>query len=103
MPLYLMRHGEAAEGDDDAARPLTLAGLAAVRDVARQAASRGVQLDRVFHSGLLRAEQTAQLLAEELKLPSAIEPHDGLLPDDDPEPTARWLFEEVAARSLESL
>jgi phosphohistidine phosphatase len=97
MPLYLMRHGEAAQGNDDALRPLTVSGCAAVQDVAQQAADQNAQMDRIFHSGLVRAEQTAQLLAEPLGFQGEISRRAGLQPEDDPEPIARWLFDETMA------
>ena len=58
-----MRHGEAEAGHPDAARRLTAEGAAAVGRVAARAAAAGVRLDRVYHSGLMRARQTAELLA----------------------------------------
>src|SRR5687767_10823392 len=66
VELYLMRHGEAEAGASDAARRLTAEGAAAVERVAARAAAAGVRLDRVYHSGLVRAEQTALILARHL-------------------------------------
>src|SRR5262245_6769247 len=66
MELYLMRHGEAAAGEQDPRRPLTAAGRAAADRVATRAAAAGVRLDRVWHSDAVRARETAALLAERL-------------------------------------
>jgi phosphohistidine phosphatase len=81
MDVYLMQHGEAAAEADDPARPLTEGGRAAVTRVAAKAQTAGVQIDRLLHSGKLRAEQTAQIL----------EARDGLAPDGATNPIARWL------------
>jgi phosphohistidine phosphatase len=64
MLLYLVRHGKAEPGGDDAARKLTDQGRKAVRRVARHLAGAEVHVDRIEHSGLARAEETAQILAD---------------------------------------
>jgi phosphohistidine phosphatase len=68
--LYLVRHGVAAdrgpEYPDDSVRPLTTEGMARLR---RQAAGLdviGVKLDVILTSPLVRARQTADLLAARL-------------------------------------
>lgn len=67
MRIYLVRHAIAEERGaawpDDAARPLTARGVARFREVAARLADRGVHVDRVWASPLLRARQTAALLA----------------------------------------
>lgn len=59
MKLYLIRHAEAAPGEDDAARPLTDAGRAAARSLGEVLRDKGVRLDAVVSSPLVRAVQTA--------------------------------------------
>jgi len=66
VDVYLMQHGEAVPADIDPARPLTEAGRRSVGAVAAHAAACGVHIDRIVHSGKLRAEQTAAILAEAL-------------------------------------
>jgi phosphohistidine phosphatase len=64
MLLYLVRHGKAEQGaGDDASRRLTDGGRKAVQRVAKALAEAGVRVDRVEHSGLVRARQTAEILA----------------------------------------
>jgi phosphohistidine phosphatase len=60
MWLYLVHHGEAVVADLDARRPLSPAGVQAVEQLAEQAASRGVKPAVIWHSGKLRARQTAE-------------------------------------------
>ena len=63
MAVYLMQHGEATTQAENAARPLTETGRAVVERVAARAKAADVRIDRCVHSGKLRAEQTAELLA----------------------------------------
>src|SRR4051794_32471819 len=93
-----MQHGEAASEQEDPQRPLTASGRASVQNVARRARDAGVRLARCFHSGKLRAEQSAELLADALGVARGA-PRAGLAPNDPPKPIAEWLrdFEAPAA------
>jgi phosphohistidine phosphatase len=65
--LYLIRHGVAEErGDawpDDTKRPLTDEGMSRMRKATRGLAELGVSLDVILTSPLVRARQTAEILA----------------------------------------
>jgi phosphohistidine phosphatase len=65
--LYLVRHGVAEQrGDawpDDSKRPLTAQGTMRFRKAARRLAGFGVSIDVVLTSPLVRARQTADILA----------------------------------------
>ena len=58
--IHLVHHGEAVPPNIDAQRPLTDAGRAAVEQLAREAAGRGVAPVEIWHSGKLRARQTGE-------------------------------------------
>jgi phosphohistidine phosphatase len=58
--LYLVHHGDAVGPEVDPQRPLSAAGRAAVDQAAAKAAARGAHPDVVWHSGKLRAKQTAE-------------------------------------------
>jgi phosphohistidine phosphatase len=60
MILYLVHHGDAVGPDVDASRPLSAIGQRHVEALAADAASRGVRPGIVWHSGKLRARQTAE-------------------------------------------
>jgi phosphohistidine phosphatase len=60
MWLYLVHHGEAVASEVDARRPLSDIGRHAVEQLAEKAASRGVRPVVIWHSGKLRARQTAE-------------------------------------------
>ena len=67
MRILLVRHGEAVPYDAtpvDELRWLTSAGRSEVRTVALALASRGVRFTRVYTSPLVRAVQTAEILAQ---------------------------------------
>ncbi|HEY7317322.1 MAG TPA: phosphohistidine phosphatase SixA [Candidatus Binatia bacterium] len=84
MNIYLVRHGEAVSERMDPERPLTPSGREEVEQVARKAAARGVQVSAIFHSGILRAKQTAEIFAAHLQFNSGVQKLSGLLPQDDP-------------------
>jgi phosphohistidine phosphatase len=63
MKLYLVQHGEAVPKTEDPERPLSMQGRRDVSAVAGLLQSAGVRVERVWHSGKTRAEQTARLLA----------------------------------------
>ena len=69
MKLYLVRHAEAIERSGtmpDGVRYLTPKGRLVFRKVARRVRREGVTPDVVFSSPLVRAVQTAEILAERL-------------------------------------
>jgi phosphohistidine phosphatase len=89
--LYLVRHGKAEEGPVDAERRLTDKGEKAIQQVAERLAAAGVRLDRVEHSGLARARETAELLQDHLG--GELAAVRDLGPMDDVEPVADRLDE----------
>jgi len=82
--IYLVRHGEAVSERLDPQRPLTSSGREEVERLARMGATKNVQVTAIFHSGILRAKQTAEVLAEPLRCTSGVQPLSGLRPQDDP-------------------
>ena len=84
MKMYLVQHGAAAAKDVDPERPLTAAGRDDVQRVATAMKRAGVSVEKVIHSGKLRAQQTAEILADELA--PGIDPgtSDRIDPLDDP-------------------
>ena len=55
MKLYLVQHGEACAKDVDPERPLTDQGNADTDRLAAFLKQAGIQVERVIHSGKLRA------------------------------------------------
>jgi phosphohistidine phosphatase len=82
--IYLVRHGEAVSEKLDPKRPLTSSGREEVQRIGRLAAAKNVKVSAIFHSGILRAKQTAKILAEHLQFNSDVQQLSGLSPQDDP-------------------
>jgi phosphohistidine phosphatase len=96
-PLYLVRHGEAAAYPDSRGeRPLTAAGADAVRRLAAWCAQNGVAPHAIRHSGLLRARETAEILAAALAPSGGVAQRRGISPDDDAASMAAELRAEIA-------
>ena len=64
MKLYFLRHADALEGRDDAARPLSLLGKKEAREVGRFLNRAGIEFDAAYSSPLVRARQTAEIVLE---------------------------------------
>jgi phosphohistidine phosphatase len=88
MELVLVRHGEARSAIEDPKRALTERGVETVRRMAARAAQAGVKVAQIRHSGKRRAEQTAALMAEQLKPARGMIAIEGLDPEDDVHPLA---------------
>jgi phosphohistidine phosphatase len=77
MRLYFLRHGNAASrqewSGDDALRPLTEKGMRTLDGVAAFLADQRLGIDLVVTSPLVRASQTAQLVAKRLGLADRLE------------------------------
>lgn len=100
MRVFLVRHGEAADAIVDADRPLTAAGRTQAERLAIWCAANDALPDEIRHSGLLRAAQTAEILAARLSPPGGVRVARGLAPDDDPRPWAGELPHETASPML---
>jgi len=96
LDIYLIQHSESLPEKEDPARPLSEPGKATMEKVGALAARIKIKPDVIFHSGKLRAKQTAEILARSLDLLDKVRERQGLGPSDDVEPVARWLREESA-------
>jgi len=85
LRLYLVQHAEAKRGEEDPARPLTERGREEAVKVAHHAARIGLRIEKIYHSGKLRALQTAEIMADHLRPSKGVEMAEGLDPLADPE------------------
>lgn len=92
MNLYLVRHGEASQ---QAERPLTEKGRAEIERVSQWARSAGVRPHEIWHSGKLRAQQTAEILARHVEPPGRIVAKEGLSPNDPVPPVIELLTDDL--------
>ena len=85
--LYVVQHGEAVAKADDPERPLTEAGASdAVNTATFLTRAADAPIDAVWHSGKLRAEQTAGILAGHLTPTRSADAMDGIGANDAPGP-----------------
>ena len=89
--LFLLHHAEAVDALIDSQRPLSEAGRAHAEDLARRAKARGVKPDVIWHSGKLRARQTAEPLWRLCNPLAEFSAARGLQPDDP----AEWIKDVV--------
>ena len=85
MRVFLVRHGEAEWAPDDFLRELTPEGRADVVRLADRAAAAGVRPEEIRHSPLVRAVQTAEILAARLRPGHGLLEVSGAGPGGDPE------------------
>jgi phosphohistidine phosphatase len=86
MNLYLMRHAIAVAGDEpgvetDGERPLSARGIKRMRKAARGLKRLEVTFDALLTSPLLRARQTADIVAQAIGLNDQVEEISGLAPE----------------------
>ncbi|MDX1965792.1 MAG: phosphohistidine phosphatase SixA [Planctomycetaceae bacterium] len=96
LEVWIMRHGEAADPDQaasDAERPLTELGRRQVGGLARWLMARTAPPERILHSALKRARQTANLFADELQALDLLQESAVMAPGM----TAQRLLQELAA------
>ena len=87
MQLFLVHHGDAVGAEVDPRRPLSPKGRTDVERVAAEAAARGARPQVVWHSGKLRARQTAEAFWRACNALAEFSATKDLQPDDPP----RWV------------
>lgn len=87
MRVYFLRHGKAASqltwSKDDSLRPLTEEGIAGMRLEAATLQALGVNPDVIVTSPLVRARQTAEIVAERLGMSDDLVEDERLAPGFD--------------------
>ncbi len=84
MRLYLVHHGEALDPATDPQRPLSTGGWAHGQRMAAEATRLGMKPDVLWHSGKLRAKQTAQIFWQTCNPLAGVKAVRGLQPGDPP-------------------
>jgi phosphohistidine phosphatase len=91
MHVYLVQHGKAKSAEEDPNRGLSDEGRNEVMRVAEFLGDLRITVELIQHSGRLRAEETAHLLAESIRCSSGPFHVQGLDPNDDPSMMANFL------------
>ena len=86
--IYLMRHGESSKDSGSIESTLTDKGIEQVSQMGEKLKENGIKVERVYHSGLMRAEETASIVRE-IAFPHISEfdlaTEKGIAPQADPE------------------
>jgi phosphohistidine phosphatase len=98
--LILVHHGHAVGPDVDPQRPLSTRGRMTVDLLASRAAAKGAKPDCVWHSGKLRARQTAEAFWRACNALAEFSAKRGLQPTDPPEWMRDTLIGETRAIML---
>ena len=93
--ILLVHHGPAVGPEVDTMRPLSSVGRAATERLAAAVALRGVQPHAIWHSGKLRARQTAELFWKACNPLASVSAERGLQPDDSP----RWMRDRLTGET----
>jgi phosphohistidine phosphatase len=99
MLLYLVHHGDAVGPDVDPRRPLSEEGKAEVERLAAQAAALSAKPAVVWHSGKLRAKQTAEAFWRGCNALAEFSATRDLQPDDPPQ----WMRDRLRMESRDIL
>jgi phosphohistidine phosphatase len=90
MQVYLIRHAHAVDAEENLARPLSPRGQDQVRALATfLKRSHLFEPAEIWHSSLVRSRETAELLAQRLRLDAPRRLMPDLEPEDDPRAVAR--------------
>jgi phosphohistidine phosphatase len=105
MNLYIIRHAIAVdegspEYEKDSQRPLTDKGKKKMRQIAKGLHAIGVRFDLILSSPYVRAQETAEILADVFKLKKKIAFSDNLVPMGDPDLLIAELNEKYSADSI---
>ena len=99
MRLYLVHHGNAVSADVDSQRPLSALGLRQAEWIANAAKTAGFVPAAIWHSGKLRARETAEAFLRICSPFAEFRMVRGLRPDDPPE----WMRDELVGESRDLL
>jgi phosphohistidine phosphatase len=91
MYTYLVQHGKARSADEDPNRGLSDEGSEEVARIAEFLRELRITISLIQHSGKVRAEETAHILASTVRCTAGPYHTEGLAPADDPAATANFL------------
>lgn len=97
--LYLVHHGDAVGPEVNPMRPLSDRGRVEVDLLAQKAADQGTKPDVIWHSGKLRARQTAEAFWKRCNPLATFSASRGLQPTD---PTG-WILDAIAGETKDIL
>jgi phosphohistidine phosphatase len=99
LKLYLVHHGDAVGPGIDPRRPLSPSGRMAVDRLAAECALKGAKPSVVWHSGKLRAKQTAEAYWRACNALAQFSAARNLQPDDRPQ----WIADQLLGETRDIL
>lgn len=103
MNLYLIRHAIAEEENasgEDSQRELTDKGAKKMRLIAKGLRTLGIEFDIILTSPYIRAQQTAEILADVFKMKKSVSVSENLTPMGDPDLLLAEINEKYTVNSL---
>ena len=103
MNLYLIRHAIAEEENasgEDSQRELTDKGAKKMRLIAKGLRTLGIEFDQILTSPYVRAQQTAEILADVFKMKKSVSVSENLTPMGDPDLLLAEINENYTVNSL---
>ncbi|HHL3493305.1 TPA: phosphohistidine phosphatase SixA [Legionella pneumophila] len=89
MKIYLVQHGDSLDKDIDPERPLSDRGQKDIQLLSNFLSPLKIEVSCVYHSGKLRARQTAESLSGHIFSKNGVESRTGLDPLDEVIPLAK--------------
>ena len=103
--LYILRHGIAVDRgsagfSDDSKRPLTPEGKKKMKEIMTGLVNAGLDLDWIVSSPLVRARETAEIVADELGTRAPLDLCDALRPGGSPEDLIAYLAKQASRKRV---
>ena len=96
LRIYIARHGDASlSKKKDSLQPLSARGVEEVEKIALWASLQGIQVEQIHHSGIQRAQESAEIFAKFLHPKSGVLSVSGLMPSDSARAMAADLTHET--------
>ncbi len=95
MALFLVQHGISLPKNQDPGKGLSPLGIEETHRLAPVAKGYKISVKQIFHSGKIRAKQTARIYHQALKLSTPLEKISGINPMDDVRAFAQGLDPET--------
>lgn len=84
MRIYLVQHAKAKSEEEDPKRPLSEEGVQDLERMVKILGPLGLRVSVIYHSGKLRAKQTAEALSGAVSSSHGVQEASDLAPLDDP-------------------
>lgn len=84
MKLYILRHGESLESTINPNRPLSVQGRNTIENLSKFLSASNLSVSCILHSGVLRAKETAEIVAKHIHCNALPKAYPGIKSLDDP-------------------